>query len=211
MYSSLWRWSSFLNAELINISAFWPAYLATQNPQQKSILNNAKHSTSMNIFDPLFTELIFGTKLALSLSVFVEPNAGSLGETARRLRGRGPDEVSRLRRAGSWGPAGEVIGSVIVPAVWLGRGRGTGLRSSVENEREGTTQLPVLPLTSLSLSLLFSLFLSQWAFWGMICVQFMNFYWQIILLIAHIISVLIVKLFYCLIKIIKNLFIFIKC
>lgn len=110
----------------------------------------------MRIFDPLFTELIFRTKLALSLSqcfpVFVEPNAGSLGETARRLRGRGPDEVSRLRRAGSWRLAGEVIGSIIVPAVWLGRGRGTRLKSSVENEREGTTQLPVLPLTSLSLS-----------------------------------------------------------
>lgn len=119
----------------------------------------------MRIVDPLFTEFVFGTKLALSLSqcfpVFVESNAGSLGETARRLRGRGPDEVSRLRTAGSWGPAGEVIGSVIVPAVWLGRGRGTGLRSSVENEREGTTQLPVLPLTSLSLSLsFFSLSLS---------------------------------------------------
>lgn len=54
----------------------------------------------------------------------------SLGAGAERLRGKGPAESRLVRSAGSRGPAGGVMGSVIVPAVWIGRwgGGGGGVR-----------------------------------------------------------------------------------
>lgn len=45
------------------------------------------------------------------------PRAG-----AERLRGKGPMESRLVRSVGSRGPAGGVMGSVIVPAVWIGWG-----------------------------------------------------------------------------------------
>lgn len=48
----------------------------------------------------------------------------SPGAGAERLRGRGPMESRLVRSAGSRGPAGGVMGSVIVPAVWIGWGGG---------------------------------------------------------------------------------------
>lgn len=47
----------------------------------------------------------------------------SPGAGAARLRGKGPMESRLVRSVGSRGPAGGVMGSVIVPAVWIaGRG-----------------------------------------------------------------------------------------
>lgn len=78
----------------------------------------------------------------------------SPGAGAERLRGRGPMESRLVRSAGSRGPAGGVMGSVIVPAVWIGLGGWKdGVRSPGKKGGEGTPQLPVLPLTPLSLCL----------------------------------------------------------
>lgn len=62
------------------------------------------------------------------------PRAG-----AERLRGRGPMEQRLVRSAGSWGPAGGVMGSVIVPAVWIGQERGPkdGARNPGIKKKEG--------------------------------------------------------------------------
>lgn len=84
----------------------------------------------------------------------------SPGAGAARLRGKGPMESRLVRSVGSRGPAGGVMGSVIVPAVWIaGRGNwGAGWKDGVRNPGkkkggEGTPQLPVLSLTPLCLCL----------------------------------------------------------
>lgn len=46
----------------------------------------------------------------------------SPGAGVARLRGKGPMESHLVRSVGSRGPAGGVMGSVIVPAVWIGWG-----------------------------------------------------------------------------------------
>lgn len=47
------------------------------------------------------------------MQLYYSPGAG-----AERLRGKGPMESRLVRSVGSRGPAGGVMGSVIVPAVW---------------------------------------------------------------------------------------------
>lgn len=66
------------------------------------------------------------------------PRAG-----AERLRGKGPMESRLVRSVGSRGPAGGVMGSVIVPAVWIGWGGEDGVRSPGK-KREGRGHLNYL-------------------------------------------------------------------
>lgn len=94
--------------------------------------------------------------LSFHARLYHSPGAG-----AARLRGKGPMESRLVRSVGSRGPAGGVMGSVIVPAVWIaGRGNwGAGWKDGVRNPGkkkkggEGTPQLPVLSLTPLCLCL----------------------------------------------------------
>lgn len=79
----------------------------------------------------------------------------SPGAGAERLRGRGPMESRLVRSAGSRGPAGGVMGSVIVPAVWIGWGgvKGWG-EKPWKKGRGGDTSITCAPSDpSLPLSL----------------------------------------------------------
>ncbi|KAL7878971.1 hypothetical protein AOLI_G00099450 [Acnodon oligacanthus] len=58
-------------------------------------------------------------------------------EAAGRLRGRGPGKARRMRGAGAPGPAGEVMGSTIVPAAWGWRGEGLGRGAREEAKGRG--------------------------------------------------------------------------
>lgn len=81
----------------------------------------------------------------------------SLRAGAERLRGKGPTESRLVRSAGSRGPAGGVMGSVIVPAVWIGQGCGGwvgGVRSPGKKGKGGDTSITCAPSDpSLPLSL----------------------------------------------------------
>lgn len=93
--------------------------------------------------------------LSFHARLYHSPGAG-----AARLRGKGPMESRLVRSVGSRGPAGGVMGSVIVPAVWIaGRGNwGAGWKDGVRNpgkkkRRGGDTSItcaladPSLPLS----------------------------------------------------------------
>lgn len=78
----------------------------------------------------------------------------SPGAGAERLRGKGPMESRLVRSVGSRGPAGGVMGSVIVPAVWIGWGvKGWG-EKPWKKGRGGDTSITCAPSDpSLPLSL----------------------------------------------------------
>ncbi len=62
----------------------------------------------------------------------------SPGAGAERLRGKGPMESRLVRSVGSRGPAGGVMGNVIVPAVWIGWGvKGWGEKPWKKREGRG--------------------------------------------------------------------------
>ena len=78
----------------------------------------------------------------------------SPGAGAERLRGKGPMESRLVRSVGSRGPAGGVMGSVIVPAVWLGWGVKGWVEKPWKKGRGGDTSITCAPSDpSLPLSL----------------------------------------------------------
>lgn len=78
------------------------------------------------------------SRTVLSFSQFCVQPYHSPGAGAERLRGKGPMESRLVRSVGSRGPAGGVMGNVIVPAVWLGWGvKGWGEKPWKKREGRG--------------------------------------------------------------------------
>lgn len=132
--------------ELLFVSGF-PFREASTPGINSQILNPrpAFNSTYFSIF------LFYALKVA-ELSEFFSPQFcaqphHSPRAGAERLRGKGPMESRLVRSVGSRGPAGGVMGSVIVPAVWIGWrwwGGWEGGWVALEKKREGRGHLNYL-------------------------------------------------------------------
>lgn len=119
------------------------------------ILNAHPAFNSTPLYFSLFLQSVKSSRAAgvLSPQFCVQPHH-SPGAGAERLRGKGPMESRLVRSVGSRGPAGGVMGSVIVPAVWIGWGvKGWG-EKPWKKRRGGDTSITCAPSDpSLPLSL----------------------------------------------------------